>query len=84
MTMPIPQMTTREMGLTVAMVLSSVGKYVHLETHDGSYREGKLTGFTHRQLVINGKPVDWPVELELNGDPGDVIKMEQIKGMQID
>jgi hypothetical protein len=68
----------------VVLMLNSVGRFIHLETRDGSVREGKLTGFTLRSFKLNGEDVDWPTHLELNGDPHDLIKLEMVAKLSID
>lgn len=65
-------------------MLSSTGRNVHLETHDGSRREGKITSFSFRTLVLNGVEAELPTELELNGDIMDTIPLIQIAKLDID
>lgn len=79
-----PKTTTRDMGLALTKVLDAVGKAIHLETVDGSYREGRLSGLETRAVSLNGQLIDWPLALELNGDPGDLINFEHIKALQIE
>ena len=62
----------------IGQLLTSVGHYVHLETVDGMRREGKVTAFTTRRMDFNGRPLDWPDELELNADPQDHIPLARV------
>jgi hypothetical protein len=75
---------SRDMGNTLVMLLESVGRNVHLETHDGSVREGKLTAFDCRGIIINGVTLDFPLALELNGDYTDHIDFKMIAKLDID
>lgn len=76
--------SNRDMGNTLVMLLESVGRNVHLETHDGSIREGKLTGYDCRGIIINGVTLDYPMALELNGDLTDHIELKMIAKLDID
>lgn len=67
----------------VAMILDSVGEFMRLETTDGTRREGKISGLTCRAMKVNGKQVDWPIEIEINGDPGDRIPIDRILRISI-
>ena len=64
------------------MVAAVGGSVVRIETVDGVHRDGKLTGIGTRAMVINGREVLWPVDLELNGDPGDRIRVDQIRELK--
>lgn len=77
-------MMTRKIGNLVVLLLNSVGRNIQLETHDGSVREGKLTGFEMRTFKLNGEDVDWPTHLQLNGDPYDIIPLAMIAKLDID
>lgn len=70
-------------SLLIDRLLGASGRFVDLETMEGLHREGKLTGWTMRQFKINGQDVDWPEELELNGDPNDRIPLDRIASINI-
>lgn len=59
-------------------------RFVHLETHDGSQREGKVTGIETASMKVNGKTITWPKAIELNGDPADKIDWSWIASMTVD
>jgi hypothetical protein len=73
----------RETSNAIARLLSSVGRNVNLETHDGSAREGKITSFTFRPIVLNGVSADLPTKIELNGDIMDTIPISSISKLDI-
>jgi len=58
-------------------------KRFHLETKDGFRREGKITGIRMNRCKINGEQHEWPEAVEINGDPGDCIKFDQIAKLDI-
>ncbi len=60
-----------------------VGKFVHLETRDGSIREGKLTGIETYDLEINNSTYRVPMCFQINGDALDTISFQQIKEMTL-
>lgn len=76
--------SNREMSNTLMLLLESTGRNVHLETHDGSYREGKLTSFDCRAITVNGRQMDLPIAVELNGDYTDHIPLAMIAKLDID
>ena len=61
-----------------------LGKHVHFETRDGMQREGKLTAITVKTFRLNGKKLEIPDCLELNGDPMDQIAIEHIATVSFD
>jgi hypothetical protein len=67
-----------------ASLETMVGRFVHLETHDGSRREGKLTAVEYQEMKINGSSKEWPRALELNGDPADKIDWNWILTLTVD
>jgi hypothetical protein len=71
-------------GAWIDVVASSVGKFIHLETHDGVFREGKLTGLRMREIHLNGEEVEMPIAVELNGDPSDYIDFGAIFRFDVD
>lgn len=77
-------MNPRATGNNIARLLSATGGWIHLETHHGSVREGRLSGWTCRSLKLNGVDVQLPVSLELNGDPHDTVNLFDIKVLNVD
>jgi len=71
-------------GEWINKMVDSVGQHMHLETTDGVRREGKISGFTFRQFLLNGEKVKIPIEIEVNGDPSDRVSLERIDYMNID
>ncbi len=70
-------------GKWIDEMVGSIEKYVNLETLDGTYRDGKVTGFTFREFEFNGEKVGIPQEIELNGDPTDRIPIDRIRSLVI-
>lgn len=64
-------------------ITDMVGLFVHLETRDGSIREGKITGVDTESVVINGERYEIPVSFQLNRDVQDIIEFRQIKQMTL-
>ncbi len=71
-------------GLWIDQIAESIGRPVRLETTDGSNREGRLSGLRYREMIVNGKPLDVMIALELNGDPSDFIDFHIIRRLDID
>lgn len=71
-------------GMWIDQLSEAVGKNIHLETMEGVFREGKLTGLRMRDIEMNGKAVDYPEAIELNGDPTDYIDFILIRRITID
>ena len=61
-----------------------IDRFIHLETHDGSRREGKVTGVEYQSMKLNGKRIEWPKAIELNGDPSDKIDWNWIATLKVD
>ena len=78
------QNKSRAVANAMVELLESVGKTIRLETHDGCNREGRVTSFGARRLVLNGVAVDLPMEMELNSDPTDSIPIQSIAKIDID
>jgi hypothetical protein len=78
-----PGSSNREIANTIMLLLEATGRTINLETHDGSVREGRLTGFDCRKMIINGRPVDLPITLELNSDSTDHIELAMIAKLDI-
>ena len=70
-------------GEWIAKLLTSVGSYANLMTTDGIERGGRITGFALRSFVFNGKRIDVPIEIELNGDPNDRIPLDRISQLDV-
>lgn len=70
-------------GTWIDTMVDSIGEFMRLETTDGVNREGKITGFTYRSFVLNGKKVEMPIEVEVNGDPSDRIPLDRVEKMTI-
>lgn len=70
-------------GKWIDEMLDSIGKFFVAETTDGINREGKITGFTYRSFKLNGKMVELPIEIEINGDPNDRLPLDRINHMSI-
>lgn len=76
--------TKKTRGAWIGEVIGSVGRYIHIETTDGVFREGKLTGLRTRDVMFNGQEAQLPVAVELNGDPNDFIDLSVVHSMEID
>ena len=73
----------RQIGTNIARMLAATGGWIHLETHHGALREGRLSGWVYRTMKLNGVDVQLPVSLELNGDVYDTVNLVDIKKMEI-
>jgi hypothetical protein len=71
-------------GQWIDDVVAAIGRNVHLETGDGVVREGRFTGLGWREIEINGKTLEYPARVELNGDPSDYVDFPLIVRMNID
>ena len=65
-------------GEWIDVLMASVGKYMELETSDGLFRQGKITGFRFRDFQFDGHKVLVPTEVEINGDPNDRVPLDRI------
>lgn len=70
-------------GAILDGLVSSVGKNVRIETHDGIYRDGRLSGIGMRVIKVNGADLDWPADVELNGDPSDRVPFDRIASIRL-
>lgn len=61
----------------------SVGKFINLETFDGASREGRLSGVRLEDVEFNGTVAAVLKDLELNGDPTDIVPLDRIKSISI-
>lgn len=64
-------------------LFNAVGDFVELETTDGGYRSGRLTGTRSRTVKLNGEEVDLITHLEMNNDPSDCLEMDRIVSVTI-
>lgn len=64
-------------------VFNAVGEFVELETVDGAYRSGRLSGIRCRTVKLNGEEVDVITHLEMNNDPSDCLEMDRIVSVSI-
>lgn len=71
------------MGRWIDELLKSLGKYINFETSEGVTREGKLTGFTTREVQFNKSTVEVIIEVELNKDPMDRTPLDRIIKIEI-
>lgn len=64
-------------------IAGMVDSFVHLETRDGSVREGRITAVKTEDVVVNGERYRIPLAFELNRDVQDLIEFRQIKQMTL-
>lgn len=74
------KMTT---GDVVNLMLGAMHKNVHLKLSNGTERHGRITGIVSRAITVNGSSIDWPIKLELNGDPGDAIHLDNVTAVSV-
>ena len=74
---------TMKPGEWVETIVASIGEFFRLETTYGIRRSGKITGFTFRTFFLNDVLISMPIEIEVNGDPGDRITLDCVKTMSI-
>jgi hypothetical protein len=60
-----------------------VGEFCHIETNEGSIRDGRISGFQEKPFKINNTQYRLPLALELNGDKEDLIEFSQIKVLRL-
>lgn len=60
-----------------------VGRTCEIETTDGCYRKGEITGLQLNVLDINGRIVYLPVSVELNNDPTDRLEFHRFKAFKL-
>lgn len=71
-------------GNWIDRLVDSVGEFMSLETTDGLMREGRISGFTYRSLLLDGEEVQLPIEIEVNGDPSDRIPIDRIAKINLE
>lgn len=76
-------MKPREVGNNITRLLNAVGCWINLETLHGAIREGRLSGWTCATVKLNGVDIQYPVSLELNGDPQDMVRLVDIRTLDI-
>ena len=64
-------------------LVDSVDKFFNLETSDGVTREGRISGFSFRELEYNEEVVSIPTEIEVNGDANDRIPVDRIINLKV-
>lgn len=67
----------------IDILMDGVGSNFWLETSDGIEREGKISGFGMKEIEVNGSVVEWPVEIEVNGDSMDKIPLNRVKSIRV-
>ncbi len=60
-----------------------VGKHAHLETKDGTRREGRITAVHTKTFTLDGVKLDIPESVELNGDPLDLIPLDKLQTLDV-
>jgi hypothetical protein len=70
-------------GAWIDELMCGKKKFIVLDTRDGIRREGRITGFTTREMEFNGVTVSFPTEIELNGDVNDRVTIDRIEKMEI-
>ena len=75
--------SSNRFGWWLDYMVDSVGKNIHIETYDGVLRQGRISGFQFRKFTVNDHEVDFPTDLELNGDPNDRVSLERVKKYNI-
>ena len=71
-------------GKWIDDIFKAVGHFVHLETKDGTAREGQLSCLRTESIEVNGFKREIPVAIELNGDNFDYIDLSTIQRITID
>ena len=70
-------------GEWIDKLMSSIGSFVVMRTSEGVERCGRISGFKMRNFEFNGKLVDIPSEIELNGDPYDRVPIDRLESIKI-
>lgn len=74
---------SKNVGNWVDKLLDSLDCYATLETSDGIERSGRISGFEMRIMKFNKKPIEVPIQIELNGDPNDKIPLDRIVSLEV-
>ncbi len=72
-----------KLGKWIDELAEATGKFVRLETTSGTVREGRLTALRTKLVKMNGVDRDIVNELELNGDPADVVAFVELSSIDI-
>lgn len=70
-------------GKWIDDLVRAIGQHIRIETRDGLEREGRLSGIQARTIKWNGKDVDLPEDIELNGDSYDRIPLDRIASFEV-
>ena len=70
-------------GAWIDALHDGIGQFISVETLDGSMREGRLSAVRERVMVVNKSRVHIPTEIELNGDPTDLVDISRISRMDL-
>jgi hypothetical protein len=65
------------------LLVDATGEFMRLETTDGLIRQGKITGYRERLVIINGNEVPVPIEIEINNDPNDTVPLDRVAKIDI-
>jgi len=60
-----------------------MGKSVKIETRDGVYLKGKLTGVEHYAFVMDKRNIKVPTILKLDNDPEKVVEISRIVKVEV-
>ena len=71
-------------GAWIDRIHAAVGGYVNLETSDGIQRNGRLTGIRSNTIRMNGEAVTIISQMELNGDPTDLVDVWRLARIDIE
>lgn len=69
-------------GWWVDALYQLAGELVNLETLDGVTRGGRLTGIRSQEYRFNGRVFLFPRQLELNGDPNDLVPIDRLASIE--
>ena len=61
----------------------AIGSTVRIETRDGIYLEGVLTGVETVSFVMNGEAVEMPTCLTLDNDPGKGVDIPRLATVDV-
>jgi hypothetical protein len=62
---------------------SLIGRHAHIETKDGTHRQGRITAITTKIFKLDGVALEIPHSVELNGDPVDLISLAKMRNLDI-
>lgn len=60
-----------------------IGRTVHLETLDGHYLTGRLTGIDTMVVEVEGKEVPLPTAIEMDKDREKLIDLPRLKSIKL-